>query len=393
MNLKKYILTYRKTLILLALIALIVSCVEEIPIESDGFEKAIVIEGVITNEIKQHQIKLSQTFSIETADPNPLSGAVVKVSGNNEYIFEETEPGIYISRESFAAQPGINYQLYVSANGEEYKSELLQLPGTSSIGNLAANKIDYRGENGVAITLNNQTSIGAANYYRYEFIETFKFNSNYFKTNDIIIEDGVALEVPKLKEEFTCYRTEKSQEVILATTNSLSDDSVNNLLITFINSNDPKLSLRYSILVKQYVISSAAYNYYEIMKELSGSDNLFSQSQPGFFSGNIMNINDSNEKIIGFFEVSSVSTKRTYFNYEDFYDPENIRPRFVPFTACEVTFPSLDLLIEEIKNDRVRWFKSPLIPNKPGGSYYVVPKRCVDCTVFGTNEKPEFWVD
>ncbi|MFT4849732.1 MAG: hypothetical protein ACI83B_002278 [Sediminicola sp.] len=378
---------------LLALLALIVSCVEEIPIESDGFEKAIVIEGSITNELKQHQIKLSQVFEIDSIGPNPLSGATVKVTGTTEYFFEETEPGNYVSVDSFAAQTGINYQLYILANGEEYKSEPLQLPETSSVGQLTSNRINYRGDDGVAITLNNQTSTGAAKFYRYEFTETFKFNANYFKSNDIVIEDGVALEVPKLKEEYTCYRTDESQEIILASTNSLSEDIVNDLLITFIDAKDPKLSLRYSVLVKQYVISSEAYNYYEILKELSGSDNLFSQSQPGFFPSNMTNINNSNENVIGFFEVSSVSTKRTYFNYEDFYDPENIRPRLVPFAACEVTFPSLDLLIEQIENDRVRWFKSPLIPNKPEGSYFVVAKRCVDCTVFGSNEKPEFWED
>jgi len=370
-----------------------VSCVEEIPIESKGFEEALVIEGTVTNEFKQHQIKLSQVFAIDTTGANPLSGATVRVNGNIEYLFKETEPGNYISVDSFAAQPGINYKLYILANGEEYESEPLQLPATSSIGLLESNRVDYRGENGVAITLNNQTSNGSTNFYKYEFVETFKFNSNYFKVNEIVIKDGEAYEVPKLKEEYTCYRTEESQSIILASTNSLSEDSVNDLLITFINSNDPRLSLRYSILVKQYVINSAAYNYYDTLKELSGSDNVFSQIQPGFFEGNVFNINDSSEKVIGFFNISSVSSKRVYFNYEDFYNPGSIRPKFVALDNCEVTFPTLSSLIEQVNNDRVRWFGSPIIPNQPGGSYFVVPRRCVDCTVFGSNVKPDFWED
>lgn len=389
----KFILIYKKTLILFASLLLITACVVEVPIESKGFEQALVVEGTVTNEFKQHLIKLSQVFAIDTIGPNPLSGATVKVIGASEYIFEETTPGNYISIDSFAAKPGINYQLFILVNGEEYESKPLQLPETSSIGQLTSNRINYRGNDGVAITLNNQASTGAAKYYRYEFTETFKFNSNYFKANKIVIEDGEALEVPKLKEEYTCYRTDESQKILLASTNSLSEDSVNDLLITFIDAKDPKLSLRYSVLVKQYVISSEAYNYYEILKELSGSDNIFSQSQPGFFAGNIYNSNNVDEKVIGFFNISSVSTKRTYFNYDDFYDPESLRPRFVPVAACEVTFPSLNVLIEQVKNDQVRWFGSPIIPNLPGGSYFVVARRCVDCTVFGSNEKPEFWED
>ena len=389
----KFLLKYIKILILFATIMHMASCIEEVPLESKGFEEAIVVEGSVTNEFKQHQIKLSQVFAIDTTGANPLTGAIVKVNGNTEYLFRETEPGNYISVDSFAAQPGINYQLNIMANGEEYESEPLQLPGTSCIGLLETKRLDYRGENGVAITLNNQASNGTTNFYKYEFVETFKFNSNYFKVNDILIEDGEAYKIPKVKEEYTCYRTEESQEIILASTNSLSEDSVNDLLITFINSNDPRLSLRYSILVRQFVINSAAYNYYETLKEISGSDNLFSQIQPGFLEGNIYNVNNRNEKVIGFFNISSVSTKRIYFNYEDFYDRGSTRPRFVSLDNCEITFPTLNALIELVKNDRVRWFGSPIVPNLPGGSYFVVPRRCVDCTVFGSNVKPDFWED
>lgn len=389
----KLILIYKRILFLLALGSLMISCVEEIPIQSEGSEKAMVIEGTVTNELKQHQIKLSQVFALDTTGLNPLSGATVRVSGNAEYAFKETEPGIYTSTDSFAAQPGIDYELYVLANGEEYKSKSLQLPGSNNIGNLKANRVDYQGENGVVISLNSQISSQDVNYYKYEFIETFKFNSNLNKKKDLILKNGVPIDVFKTKEEFTCYRTENSKEIILANTNSLSENSVNDLLITFINSKDPKLSLRYSILVRQYVISRAAYSYYEILKELSGSDNIFSQSQPGFFAGNIFNVNDSQEKVIGFFDIASVSTKRTYFNYDDFYAPQDIRPKLVPLWACEPSRPAVDLLIEGIKNNTIRWFQTPLPPLNPVIPYIVVVRRCVDCTVFGTNEKPEFWED
>ncbi|MFD0932394.1 DUF4249 domain-containing protein [Psychroflexus salinarum] len=382
----KYILLFLFT----AIVA--VSCVEEIPLETEGFESAIVIEGTVTNEVKQHQIKLSETYAIATTGPNPLSGADVRVVGNSQHVFEETEPGIYISRDSFAAESGVDYQLRISVNGQDYESESMQLPMTSSIGELEANRITLQGEDGVAITLNNQNISGIGNYYRYEYIETFKFTSNMFKTNDIIIEDGIAKLVPKLKEEYTCYQTNQSQDLILANTNSLIEDSVNNLLINFVDSDEPKISNRYSLLVKQYVISREAYTYFEILEKLSNSDNLFSQIQPGFFAGNISNISNQEEKIIGFFDISSVSTKRIYFNYEDFYDPQNIRPKFVPNSACEVTFPEIGLLIQQIANNAIRWYETPLpLPLNQQQPVLVVPRRCVDCTVFGSNEKPEFW--
>lgn len=389
MKLKKFILKYKKTLILFALTALVVSCVEEIPIEPAGFERAIVIEGTVTNEIKQHQVKLSQAFAIDTTGPNSFSGARVKVSGNREYIFEETEPGIYISKDSFAAQPGVDYQLHVSANGNEYTSNPTRLPEPTEVDAVQASRVDYEGNDGVAITLDQENSQEEANYYRYEFVETFKFNSPMFKSKDLILVDGLPVEVFKTKEEYTCYRTERSQKIILANTNSLSEDNVNNLLLTFIEAEDPKIARRYSILVKQFVVSRGAYNYYKTLKELSGTDNIFSQSQPGFFAGNIENKDNPEEKIVGYFEVSSVAKKRMFFSYEDFFNPENNRSTLVSY--CPVDTPSLSILIKQIENGTIKWYETPFGQGPNPTIFKVVPAACVDCTVLGSNEIPDFW--
>ena len=389
MKLIKFILKYKKTFFLLAIAILVASCVEEIPLESEGFEEAIVIEGSISNELKQHEIKLSRVYAIDSTGPSALSGADIRVIGNSEFVFQESEPGVYVSRDSFAAQSGVNYQLQISANGEEYESTPMQLSGSSSIGVLQANRIDYGGENGVAITLNNQSTNESANYYRYEYVETFKFTARYYKPIDLVIKDGLPVEVYKTKEEYTCYRSENSNDIILANTNSLSEDNVNNLLLTFIEGEDPKVALRYSILVKQYVISRAAYSYYKILDELSNSDNIFSQSQPGYFNGNVKNVNDSNEKVIGFFDVSSVSDKRIFFNHEDFFDPDDERSYLVSY--CPIETPSLPSLIRRLEAGTVKWFATPLPQSTPYTRFNVVPANCVDCTLLGTNEVPEFW--
>jgi len=385
--LKSIVFKYIKTFLLLINLALVSSCVEEIPIESEGFEQALVIEGTITNETKRHEIKLSRAFEIDVEGPNHVSGANIKVIGEGEYIFEQTAAGIYRSRDSFAAQPGIDYRLNISVDGDEYESEAMQLPDSRQIESVEASRTNYRDNDGVAITLNQRAINSEANYYRYEYTETFKFNSRFFKTSDLIIRDNIPVEVPKTKEEYTCYRTENSQDIILANTNVLSENNLNNLLLTFINADDPKLARRYSILVKQYVISRGAYNYYATLEELSGSDNLFSQSQPGFFEGNIKNTNNQDENIIGFFDVASVSTKRIFFSYDDFFNTFHPNPYLASY--CPEEFPSLSSLIEQIENGNSKWSSTP--PGPVGTSFGVMPANCIDCTVFGSNEVPDFW--
>jgi hypothetical protein len=143
-------------------------------------------------------------------------------------------------------------------------------------------------------------------------------------------------------------------------------------------------------LVNQYSISREAYTYYEILRELAGSDNVFAQSQPGFFEGNISSLDNQEEKIVGYFEVASVSSKRIYFNYEDFYEFESERPSFVDISTCEQTIgsPIDETLITKVQFDLVRYVGVTVT-----GNYIVVPRRCVDCNVFGSNVVPDFWED
>jgi len=383
----KSILKYSKFL-LLSCLALLASCVEEIPIEPGSFEEAIIVEATITDEMKTQQIKLSKTIPLNAEDDNLISNAEVKVIGNVEYDFEEVEPGVYQSTSPFAAIPEVGYQLLIMIDGQVYESTPTFLPEQVEIEEVKADRIDVEGQDGVAITLSNQATTDTPVFYRFEYTETFKFTSNFDTASDLIVVDGDLLVVPKLREEYTCYRTNESKDIILANTNALSENSVSDLLLKFINSTDPRLSRRYSILVSQYSISRDAYTYFEILKELSGSDNVFAQSQPGFFAGNISNVNDEEEKIVGFFDVSSVSTKRIYFNYEDFYESESERPSFVDISECEQRTGDESFLINAVQTNSSRWLFTSIT-----GEIFIVQRRCVDCNVFGTNVVPDFWED
>ncbi|GLB54046.1 hypothetical protein NBRC110019_30870 [Neptunitalea chrysea] len=77
---------------------------------------------------------------------------------------------------------------------------------------------------------------------------------------------------------------------------------------------------------------------------------MLSPIQPGFIKGNITNINNSSENIIGIFEVASVShIDRKFFSFEDFYDHD--AERFYDI-ECEIysldeTYPSTILTMIE----------------------------------------------
>ena len=143
---------------------------------------------------------------------------------------------------------------------------------------------------------------------------------------------------------------------------------------------------RYSILVKQYAQSLEAFTFYKILNKFSSSDNLFSQNQPGFFSGNLYSVNNNNEKVVGYFDISSVSSKRIFFNFSDFFPDEPLPPYFIDCSIFQIK--DISKLTEDVINNKVIFHS--LIPDELPN---VVNAACGDCTKIGTTTKPDFWVD
>lgn len=116
---------------LLPIILLLWSCEETIEIDLDQAEPLVVIEGLITNEYRQHEIKISKTNSFTTNGQTPrVRGAsvVVEDSEGSIYEFEENEPGVYRSKAAFAGQIGYTYSMSVEVEGQLFTASDELLP-------------------------------------------------------------------------------------------------------------------------------------------------------------------------------------------------------------------------------------------------------------------------
>lgn len=380
------------------------SCVDPIEIETITFENYLVIEATITDELKNHTIKLSRTFQIDENKENPETGAQVAIidSQNNTFIFNETSFGTYKSVNQFKAISEQSYTLKVTTkNGNSYSSTSEKLTAAVQIEKLTTSiETSREGVEGVSISVHSFNPNNNANYYRYEYAETYKISPPFWSDEKLdIVSDTRPFRVEVVKRIVNnkdCYATINSKQILVTETKSLAEDRVN-FPVRFILDSDFVISNRYSLLVKQYVQTFEAYNYYETLKKLSSSESVFAQSQPGFISGNIVSDADQNEKTIGFFEVSSVSEERIFFSYEDVF-PNKISE--FPY-SCDFLAPILfdsftegSPLIDLIKDDSHTYYRE----NDTGleyleGLYLMVPKICGDCTVLGSNIKPSFWID
>ena len=384
-------------------------CTEEIDVEDEfNFEDVIVIEATLTNEKKIHQILISRSFRFDDEEPRAETNAQVQVIANESetIAFTEQTPGVYESSQEFAAEAGVNYQLFVSTNdGKDYQSPSVQLAPETQIDDVyASREVNSIGNDIMSIFVDSFDPTRSSNYYRYEYEETYKIIAPDWTREDfLILQDGEGNDLPvpgfttRPLEEQTCYNTVLSNSIIQTSTTNLTEDRVAKFSVRNIASDDPIISHRYSILVKQFVQSQEAFSYYDILNQLSGSNGALNQIQPGFISSNIRSTVDRNEKVLGFFQVSSMTEKRIFFNYEDFYPGEPLPPYF---TECGRSAPPISAgvpprfpLLEAIQGGLVKYLTENLNQGSMEGPYIVVPTPCGDCTILGTSEEPDFWED
>ena len=118
------VLTNNLRLFLLLLLLGILSCEEPVDWEFHPGENGhLVVDGILTDELRIQEVRLSLSYDELNGSPIPVSGAVLRVSdGQNSVAFLENpdEPGHYLSEHLFAAQRQIVYTLEIEWEGQTY---------------------------------------------------------------------------------------------------------------------------------------------------------------------------------------------------------------------------------------------------------------------------------
>ncbi|MFS4491682.1 DUF4249 domain-containing protein [Maribacter sp. 2308TA10-17] len=400
-------------------------CVEPFDAETQVFENALVIDARLTDEFKRHQVLLTRARPFEQNAIDVERNAIVKIIEEMGVVhdFEEVEPGKYVSKNVFNAKENNKYRLEVmTTDGKSYTSEIVIAPEKVAIENLYVEReINDFGEEGVSIFLDSKSSTSDAKYFRYEFKETYKIIAPTWDPFEFEVidrepcADGDAYEVGiKVKEEQNrvCFGSALSKNVIQASTKGLEDSEIFRFPVHFLKSDNYIISHRYSILVRQHSQTLDAFSYYQNLNDFTSSESVFSETQPGFLAGNITS-SEADENVIGYFEVSSVSQERIYFNYEDLFPNEPLPPYAVNCSSFGSPLLITEGFVCDLENGVCAGScESPLISAIDAdiisyvgtnedyiesdfslGPYFTKLAECGDCTKLGSNVKPDFWVD
>jgi hypothetical protein len=394
-----------KTFIFILFCISISSCTEQYVFKTSTFESILVIQATITNEYKKQEIKITKSYRLEENGPTIEEGANVYItdSDNNNYKFElEKISGLYVSNNEFQAITGKTYQLnIITKEGKSYTSAVEALTPVNEIQvEPKINTID--GEKGIQIVVSSFDPNAKTNFYRYEYDETYKVVAPDWKSEKLIVAPFTTnghpdfLVVPRTEEARICYTTKKSDDLLLINNSGLSEDRID-YPIRFISIKSPILNQRYSIIVRQYIQNLESYTYYKTLKSLSTSKSIFSQVQPGFNYGNLKSNDSPDEKIIGFFEVSSISSKRIFFNFRDIFPTDSYPPYYSScvtnvYPNCWDDFgcrgPKIFSLVagSGLGSEEVYY-------GKQNNTFIFVTAPCGDCTTISSNIRPLFWID
>jgi hypothetical protein len=389
------------------------TCIDPYYPQLGKYKSLLVVEGLITDDNSSYQIKLSRTIQEENAIPERVTDAVVSITDGSGGAFNLNNfgNGIYKSDSTnFIGKVGSIYILHIkTSDGNEYKSEpsqMLPIPGIDSIYYEKDSEItnnQSESQTGIRIYLDSGNASEDSKYFRWEFDETWKFHVPEPKKYDYI-NDTTIIRLDAIKE--FCWKTNKSDKILTGSVISGQTNFIKKEPLVFIASDkSDRLTIQYSILVKQYSVSKKEFDFWNNLKLVNESGGDIFDTQPYAVISNISCVNNPDDRVLGYFQVSAIAKKRIYLTERELrklylphfqYDctlfvvsPEDYPP--APFHDT-ITFNELyDMFMVTFDYT----FVAPVweIEGKTISKLIFITNACSDCEMTGTAKKPDFWID
>jgi len=348
----------------------------------------LVVDGVIdTSPNGTTIINLNRTRNLgdTTITGIPELGAQITITGNDGSSYPLSDAagiGIYSSA-VLNLNPNGQYKLGIStSDGRKYASDFVTSKPTPPI-----DSIHYDQPNDFTVYLTSHDPANATHFYRWDYLETWEHDSR-FRTPWELRHGQVWAKDPDSGSQQVdrCWTTRLSTGILLGNTTALSQDLVDRMPIITIINNDLRLDIAYSILVRQYALTEAAYNYWQLIQKTSQQLGSLFDLQPTQLIGNISCTSNPDEPVIGFVSASSIQQKRLTVINSDL----NNWPHYVYFEGCPTDFAG-----RTSADDYHTWSYTDTafapyyyISNGP---LVVAPKRCLDCLrQGGVNVQPPF---
>ncbi len=287
----------------------------------------LVVDGFVSASDGSATVRLAHTTKLSNEEGFPAEkGAVVTVrseAGDYFNLFEQ-DSGRYVA-DGLTINPLTKYQLYIStSDGTEYLSDLTTITETPAIDTLSWRQR----ADGLEVLASTHDVTGNSRYYRWDYVETWEYHAPFL--SGYKAENSTAIYREPDEFIFACYKTSTSKDILVGTTERLSEDVINEFPIIYIPRESSKSSVLYHIKVRQRVMEKKEYEFWQDLEGVTETLGGLFDSQPYEILGNVHNISDSRTPVLGYFSGGRVAYKEMYIYHNDL--TEDLRKR--PFHGC-----------------------------------------------------------
>jgi Domain of unknown function (DUF4249) len=344
----------------------------------------LVVTGIINAApASETTIILSRTLKLtDTVTFIPEEGASISIETNTGIFYNlfATAKGRYKTG-SITIPPSAKCRLNIlTQGGKRIQSDFADVKQTPPI-----DSVTWKQDNDVRIFVNTHDPSNNSRYYWWDFTETWQYETP--NETPYGVNNGIMYVRTPEQQIKVCWSNRESTDIITGSSVLLSDDVISSQPILRIPLQDKRINFRYSILVRQYVLTAEGYKYWQVIQKNSQQLGTLFDQQPAQLKGNFRSLTDPNEPVIGFLSVATVQEKRIFISHRslnnwafDQYDGYTCTPEFI------APNPVNPFLYSYSDPGYVPWYFIS------GGPLVIITKDCVDCTLKGgTNIKPNFW--
>ncbi len=329
------------------------SCIKRFDPEIQSTDAVkFVVTGQVNKGDEIQRVNISTSSPVSNPKLYPVAGCNVKIIDDkgNLYLADDMLNGnyqIFIPQSELSVGSSFKVDIFVPG-GVNLVSDFDQIHDGPDIDTVYYQVEQLPAEkpstelDGIRFCLDLDATAFTTRYFRWEATETWQYKAK------------LASSVSGVK---VCWSTAPIKSIYLVSTKNLTQNKYTRFPLHFVdNISSPRLSFGYSLLVRQYAMSEASYNYWQKIQENSTEQGGLYEKQPLAIKGNIRNISDPDQIVLGFFSANTVKSKRIFV--------QSVQGLPVLYVDCE---PEAD----------------PRVKPDP---------RCFNCLLSGgTNIKPAFW--
>ncbi|HSZ33885.1 MAG TPA: DUF4249 domain-containing protein [Puia sp.] len=346
----------------------------------------LVVEGFINTGNGPTTISLTRVAPLNNIGVIPEPGADVQVESERGVSFKlsETGGGNY-SIDQIALDSSQKYRVRIrTSNGKEYLSALTEVKITPPIDTVG---FDTASDH-LTIYVSTHDDRNKSVYYEWYYSETWKYLAyafSNFKYTSLGIESRDILDADTL---YNCWSSDQSNDILLASSENLSSDVISKFpvqTVSYFSSN--RMRVRYSILVKQIVLTKDWYEWKQQLKKNTEQLGSIFDAQPSETGGNITCLTDTTERVIGFIGCTSEIEKRIFISRSQI--PNVFVSTGYETCAADTVKPGFYSLFED-GSDLI--ISQAVVPPGIVVGYMGASVECMQCSLHGgTTVEPDFW--